>query len=1321
MNKPHNSKQQLQEALAKAEARIAELELRQQRAEESLARTKKNTERYLDLAEVILVALDDQARVTMVGGQCQQVLGYESGELIGKNWIKVCLPPEDQENMHSVFRKVMSGDEVNVEYYENDVVTKYGYILHVAWHNSPLLDKDGHVIGTLSAGIDITERKQAENILIQKEAQFRSIIDASPVPYALNDDQQNIVYLNPAFVRTFGYTLDDIPTLDDWWPRAYPDPDYLQWVKNTWQQHLQAAERDRTPFEHLEVNICCKDGSHRTVLASAAILAESYRGNHLVILYDITERKNVEHSLAASEERFRTMVENVPGVSFRCKSDKHWSMEFISGEIGNLSGYPDTDFIQNKVRSYASIIHSDDKQRVKSAILDGIRSKQPFTIEYRIVRADGAIRWVFAKGQGVFGDAGDVMWIDGVILDITEPKRAESALRKSEQKYRQLFENMTSGFALHEIICDEQGVPVDYRYLELNPAFTKLTGVPSSALLGKTIREVMPDTEDYWIEIFGKVALTGESIAYENYSRELGKYYDTWVFSPQKNQFAVIFTDVTERKIAEDALKEGDRYFRALFEQSSFGVAKIDSQTGRFVKINRRYCELIGYTHDEMLNLDFQSVTFPADLKNDLYNLQQLRDGKISKFQSEKRYRRKDGAIVWVNLSVLPLWEKGDPPDFHLAIVEDITKRKVAEENLQRQKNEQQQIVNTMVDAVITIDEQAVIQTFNTSAESMFGYGSGEVVGKKINILMPDDYARQHDSYLSRYLKTNEAHIIGSPREVAGRRKNGEEFPLRLSVAELPQTANGSRRFIGSCQDITDYKQQEEQLRRSQKMDALGKLTGGIAHDYNNTLGIILGFSELLQDEVGNDPVLTKYVSAIKHASERGASLSKKLLTFSRYKQSEADVVNINALIKTESDILQKTLTPSILLELDLCQDIWPVFVDSNDLEDAILNMAINAMHAMQLGGTLVIRTKNIHFGERDVVNNKLAAGDYVELSISDTGSGMDADILAKIFDPFYTTKGDGGVGLGLSMVYGFVKRSGGDIVVDSIPGQGSRFHMYFPKYTQAVPIAPTKKPVINEVAFRGDEIILVVDDEPAMLELVARMLSSRGYRVLVADSAKKALAMLENEKIDLLLSDIVMPDMDGYQLAAVVNQMYPKTKVQFMSGYARDRWENKETGNVAGTLLEKPFTSQALLRRVREVLDGKKLTVSAHKPRIMIMDDEENVRELFRINLEKLGYDAVLAANGEQAVSYYQRSLQDKIPIDAVIMDVSIHGGMDGKVAAEKILAIDKNAKLIVSSGDTYGSVMKNYSDYGFKNAIEKNFDRNKMAHVIWETLSSG
>jgi len=1186
MTTPNNKNEKLATSLQAAIQKIAELESQLRNAESKLQQLSENNSRNLDIAKVILLELDQNARVKNIEGRCEEILGYQPSELIGIDWIECCIPTEERVFVREVFNDLMSGKIQKLEYYENEIQTRTGDRRLMIWHNTLITDATGKAIGTLSTGLDTTSRRQTEELLKQSEVRFRNIIEASPVPYALNDESGNITYLNSAFISTFGYDLTDIPTLSDWWPKAYPDKEYLNWVSTTWQKHLEKAKREGTSFEPLELSIRCKNGSYKTALVGASPLAEAYKDNHLVILYDITERKNMERTLADSETRFRTLVENVPGVSYRCKCDEHWTMEFISGEVEQLSGYPVSDFIGNKVRSYASIIYPEDVSHVDKCVMEGVKRKDIFTIEYRVLHASGEVKWVVEKGQAIFDSEGNIKWLDGVILDVTDNKRVEQLMRASEKKYRQLFENMTSGFALHEIICNDQDQPIDYRFLELNPAFEKLTGANASELVGKTIREVLPNTEDYWINHYGKVALTGEPAAFENYSQEFDRYYDTWAFSPDKNKFAVVFTDITNRKKAEQALREGDSHFRALFEQSSFGVAKINSESGQFVKVNPRYAQILGYSVDEMLQLDFQSITAPEDLQADLANMAKLRKGEVSTIQIEKRYHRKDGTIVWVNFSVMPLWQAGDRPDFYLAIVEDITKRKLAETRLQYQKDEQQQILHSMVDAVVTIDENSVIQTFNQAAVQMFGYESDEVIGQDVKILMPPDYASQHDGYLNSYLISGNPEILGVQREVSGRRRNGEIFPMRLSLGEIPRTTDGKRRFIGSCQDISSYKRQEELLRRSQKLDALGNLTGGIAHDYNNMLGVILGYAQLLQEELSDMPHLKKFADHITHASERGRKLSGKLLSFTRKKEPESRKVNISESIFAEKELLEKTLTPNISLVTKLDHDLWPVNLDESDLEDALLNLCINAAHAMESGGVLTITTANRSIDSRDSVNSIIESGDYVQVSVSDTGIGMDAETKSKMFDPFFTTKGDKGVGLGLSMVYAFVKRSGGEIEVHSKPGQGATFNIYIPRYFENIRAETDLRPATNPPP-GGKETILVVDDEAALVELMKDTLSLKGYAVVTAKTADEALNILENQKVDLVISDVVMPDMDGYQLADRVKTLYPQIKLQLVSGYAASRNNNPDNRELRKSLLQKPFPTQLLLTRIREIFDA--------------------------------------------------------------------------------------------------------------------------------------
>ncbi|MCG6970529.1 MAG: PAS domain S-box protein [Gammaproteobacteria bacterium] len=1294
---------QLLQDLTKAEARIAELERTQQLTNETLRQLQNNTERYLDLAEVIIVALDEQARITMIGGKGYEVLGYQPGELIGLNWFKVCLPSENYAQVFDVYQNLMSGAVEKEEYFESNIRTKSGEIRNIAWHNSVLTDDNGRNIGTLSSGVDITNRKRTEQALRESEANYKNLIANANVAIFVGNAQQHL-YANPRALSLLGYSAEEIlhTSID-----TIVHPDEKDKVLNRFAQRI-SGEPVASTYETVFIT---KQGRSVPVEITATLTRWRGKPAGLIFAQDITARKEAEEKLREASLLNQRIIEESPiGLAIYNHTGQCIA---ANTAVAQIIGARQEQMLRQNYHEFDDWKECGLYAQVNKAM--ETNSKRHF--ESFMQTSFG--KQVYLEFHIVPIDASDQKHLLLMATDITEHKKIFNALQTSERKYRQLFENMTSGFALHEIICDDDGKPVNYRYLELNPAFEKQTGVPPSALLGKTILEVLPDTEKYWIETFGRVALTGEPIAYENYSRELGKYYDTWVFSPEKNQFAVIFTDISERKRSEEALREGAQHFTALFEQSSFGVAKLDSQSGRFVKVNQRYCDMLGYSSAEMLAMDFQSVTYAEDLQADLDNMTKLRNGEISTYKTEKRYIHKNGSIVWGNLSALPLWQPGKTPDFHLAIVEDITERKQTEAKLQHQKQEQQQILNNMVDAVISIDEKGKILSFNHSAESMFGYSTAQVIGQNVKMLMPTHYSTHHDTYLSRYATTNEARIIGSGREVSGMRKNGESFPIRLSVAELPRKANGVRHYIGTCHDLTTEKLKEEQLRRSQKMDALGKLTGGIAHDYNNMLGVILGYSKLLQDGLKNDPKLSKYINEIHHASERGTKLSRKLLAFSRDKQPEADVTDVNAILLSEQDLLQKTLTPRITLELDLEDELWPVKMDSGDLEDAILNLSINAMHAMASSGKLTIRTRNKTFNEQELRHTKLPAGDYVVLTVSDTGCGMTEDTLDKIFDPFFTTKKSEGIGLGLSMIYGFVQRCRGDIAVESAVGQGSQFELYFPRHTHAPSAEPKTRPFDN-LDFHGSETLLVVDDERAMVDLANEILSSRGYRVLTASDSESALKILSKEPVDLVLSDIIMPGMDGYQLAVKIRKQTPNLKIQLMSGYTENRQQDESVNGLHQRLLVKPFTAQTLLKRVRELLDAPPLVQPMRKPTVMIMDDDENIRTLFAINLKKLGYNTVSASSGEKAVTLYRQSLQSDHPIDVCILDLTIPGGMDGQQTAQQLLAIDAHAKLIVSSGNSFSPVMTDCQAYGFRGAIEKTFDRKKMQQLLTQVLSS-
>jgi len=398
--------------------------------------------------------------------------------------------------------------------------------------------------------------------------------------------------------------------------------------------------------------------------------------------------------------------------------------------------------------------------------------------------------------------------------------------------------------------------------------------------------------------------------------------------------------------------------------------------------------------------------------------------------------------------------------------------------------------------------------------------------------------------------------------------------------------------LVSLVSDISERKALEkekerlrEQLHQSQKMDALGKLTGGIAHDFNNMLGIILGYAELLESALGDQPHLARYAHQIFHAGERGASLTQKLLAFSQPKASAENHLNLNKFLRNQQHMLEKLLTARIKLTFDLAENLWPVYLNNNDLENAVLNISINAMHAMETNGQLSIQTRNVSLDETEASILQVKSGDYVLLSITDTGGGMNETTKEKIFNPFFSTKGDKGTGLGLSQVYGFIECTNSAIKVNSEVGHGTQMSLYFPRHYEN---SSNEKPKANNntVNYKGSETILLVDDEAALLELTHEILTQHGFNIVTAENAEQALEILDNMPVDLLITDIIMPGMGGYQLASIVREKYPKLKIQMISGFSGDQNTDIINKSLDQNLLYKPLGSQDLLKRIRELFD---------------------------------------------------------------------------------------------------------------------------------------
>ena len=530
-----------------------------------------------------------------------------------------------------------------------------------------------------------------------------------------------------------------------------------------------------------------------------------------------------------------------------------------------------------------------------------------------------------------------------------------------------------------------------------------------------------------------------------------------------------------------------------------------------------------------------------------------------------------------------------DPPSLLRALSRCRRHQKLERENrevviaLKTSEERTRAIMENIADALVTIDSKGIVESVNSAALDLFGYEADELLGENVSRLVGEGDRARHDGYIQRYLGGGEGRIIGKgPREVRGVRKDGEMLELELAVSEA--WIGNERVFIGAMRDISERKRLEAHLRQTQKMEAVGQLTGGVAHDFNNLLAVILGNAELLEDRIGTDD---PQVQAVIRAAGRGSELTQQLLAFSRLKPLRPRVLDPVQLLGGMSALLTRTLAETIEVRFLTGDDIGRIETDPAQMESALLNLAINAGQAMPEGGELTIEIAIETIDRRAAAEmTDVAPGDYVTVAVTDTGVGMAPEVLARAFEPFFTTKPVGeGSGLGLSMVYGFARQSGGFAIIESEPGRGTTVRLYLPRVEAEAP-DPELEPETEAPRATG-ESLLVIEDDPEVLDLAVIMLESLGYEVVSAQDGAQALAVLEaTPRIDLVLSDVMLPGgLLGPEVIQRARQARPNLRVLFMSGYADA--EARSSGLLAegATVLSKPFRRHDLACQLRVAL----------------------------------------------------------------------------------------------------------------------------------------
>lgn len=594
-----------------------------------------------------------------------------------------------------------------------------------------------------------------------------------------------------------------------------------------------------------------------------------------------------------------------------------------------------------------------------------------------------------------------------------------------------------------------------------------------------------------------------------------------------------------------------------------------------------------GWSRDEVVGRPLPCV--PAEQAPSLRALlERTRRGESVK-SVEVAWLRKGGESVWAVLSTAPLEAAGGTRQGMFWIAQDVTDRKKAEEALRRGNEAFEALISASPLAIVTFDIEGVITMWNPAAERMFGWTAGEAIGR-FHPIVPEEKKDEFRAF--REIARRGGTLAGV--EVRRVRKDGSPIDICFFTAPLRDAAGEVKSIMSIIVDVTEQKATEEALRRTQeqllraqKMEVVGRLAGGIAHDFNNLLTVINGHTELLQARFDSADPLFREIEEIRRAGERAASLTRQLLAFSRRQVLELRVQDLRDIVSGTEKMLRRLIGEDIDLLTTLGDDPAPIRADGGQVEQVLMNLAVNARDAMPRGGTLSVTVENVSIDSSAAGRLGGAdAGEYVRLSVADTGCGMDSDVRSHLFEPFFTTK-EHGTGLGLATVYGIVRQSGGFIRVDSAPGKGTTFDIFFPRVGGPAERQEAGKPAAS--APGGVETVLVVEDDELVRDLVCEVLRRSGYVVLGACHGAEALhvAELHSGPIHLLLTDVVMPGMGGAELAERLARARPGIKVLYMSGYTDDEALRRGVMGGRKAFIQKPFRAAALAVKVREVLDS--------------------------------------------------------------------------------------------------------------------------------------
>ncbi len=1068
----------------------------------------------------------------------------------------------------------------------------YSSKLNIASQNNELDQIALHVNNLLRATEERVAWARTEAEEAAKDAErYRHILDNIEESYFEVDLKGNLLFFNDTVVRDLGYTPDEVMGLN------YKDLTDETNAKKVYDAFYHVFQTGK-PIKGFDWEILKKNGEPINVASSVTLLRDEtgrprgFRG----IVRDVSERYRSQKELRQSNERYQTILDIT--TEGYLEEDLTGRVTFANDAACRMMGYTREELVGMSYRDFLSPAIADN---MKDIFIGVYNSRNPARlIDFDIVRADGSAVTYEINAALKYDHKGIPSGFRILMKDFTAKKIAEENRRRSEKKYHNILEIMGEGY----IETDTNGI-ITY----LNDTACELIGYPHQELLGKRLAErYLSRTTIHNRGIYEDIYKTGKSKLLMDYEV---KAPDGSIRIHQQNAalltdeagrpegFRILIRDVTQHKKAQEALQETESKYRHILETIDETYLETDL-AGKFIFFNDSLCRVLGYRREELQNADFKMISPPENVAEIFHDFNEIyTTGKTRNFR-EHQLVGKNGRVIYLDMTISLLYAKDGTPSGFCGFGRDVTEITLATRKIAENERHLRAITDNVRDIIWTMDFDMRWTYVSPSVLHMTGFTPQEIMEMPLKMVAPPELHQLAREGLDKALALNSSgqapqEIIPMTFELPLMHKNGSRLWAEVSV-DFNLDENGRPfEIIGVTRDITERKKEEKerkkleaQLVQAQKMEVVGRLAGGVAHDFNNMLSVILGYVDMARLRLAKQHPVLNDIAEIEKAALRSRDITTQLLAFSRKQIVEPRVIDIGELISHSEKAMIRLIGEDIRLEVIHATKLWPVKIDPSQVEQILMNLAVNARDAMPGGGSLTIQTGNIALDQMNLASHSVTVpGEYVRLTVSDSGTGMDKETLKYIFEPFFTTKEPGmGTGLGLATIYGIVKQNEGFINVYSEPGEGTSFTIYLPRSSVE------KEPQVehkSEIKPSGTGCILLTEDDTTVLRIAKEMLESIGYTVIPAAGPEEAIAFCENhqQNIDLLLTDIIMPVMNGDEMAKRIRQIRPGIKTLYMSGYAADVVARRGMLEPGAMFLQKPFTLRTIADKVTEAMEA--------------------------------------------------------------------------------------------------------------------------------------